>query len=155
MFSRGNEFILRWVMESFSCSFICETTAIAGFQFLHWSSISSYVRNDVYKCSVLEAARRRYIAVKAGCVVRVGLHLRTRCSQWINNSLVRKPSLCVHVRKWVQHFMDSLGTPRRAELISYLFEVCLNLQSIPANNKKVLKCSWSTTSTLYLNRAIM
>lgn len=72
-------------------------------------------------------------------------------SQWINNSFARKQSVCVRACKWVQHFMDLLRTLRRAALISYLLEVCLNLQSSQANNEKVLKFSWNTGCMLYLN----
>lgn len=62
-------------------------------------------------------------------------------SQWISSSLATQQSLCVHVRERVLRLMDSLGPLWRGELISCLFEFCLNLQSIQANNADVLECS--------------
>lgn len=123
---------------------------IAAFLFLHWSSIVSYVGNLVYKFSVLETAHSHYTAVKAGCVVWLGLHLRDVLNG-STTAFARKHSLSVHARKWVYHFYGF--TPfwgvRRRELISCLFEVCLNLQSIQANNKKLLKCSWSRAAMIH------
>lgn len=53
--------------------------------------------------------------------------------------------------------MDLLGTLRRAELISYLFEVCLNLQSVQANNnkKKYQSVAEVQACVLYMNGAVM
>lgn len=55
-----------------------------------------------------------------------------------STTALQENSLCVYTlaSERVQHFMDSLCTPRRTALISYLFEVCLNLQSSQANNEK-------------------
>lgn len=52
----------------------------------------------MYKFSVLEAAHRRYIAVKAGYVVWVGLHLRDVLTG-STKALQEKQSLCVHAGK--------------------------------------------------------
>lgn len=70
----------------------------------------------------------------------------------------RKNSLCVYAhRSECSIFMDLLGTLRRAELISYLFEVCLNLQSVQANNnkKKYQSVAEVQACVLYMNGAVM
>ena len=87
--------------------------------------------NFVYKYLVFEAAQALHSSQSRLCCF-VGLLLR----DVLNGSTT---ALSVDAGKQVQHFIDSLSTLRRESLISYLFEVFLNLQSIGENNEEVLK----------------
>lgn len=60
--------------------------------------------NFVYKFSVLETAHRRYIALKAGCVVWVGLRLCDVLNGSTTAFREEKQPLCVRAQKRVQHF---------------------------------------------------
>ena len=126
-------------------------TAIATFQFLQHCSISQEFCVQMFRIRSGTQALHRTQS-RLWCL---GWSPLTWCTQWINNRFSRKRSLCIHAGKWVQHFMDSLLTLRGTALISYLFEVCLNLQSAQAKNEKVLECSWNTACMLYLDKAIM